>query len=66
MGPRAAVVSRRRSPARPLTRRFWGGGLRVLVAVPVVVETVTWGGVAHVRGKRTFVPREEAGLNSLW
>ena len=27
-----------------------------------------WRGVevAHVRGKRTFVPREEAGLNSLW
>ena len=33
MGPRAAVGSRRQSPAWHLTRRFRGGGPRVLMAV---------------------------------
>ena len=43
MGPRAAVGSRGQSPAWHLTRRFRGGGPRVLMAVSVVDETVTWG-----------------------
>ena len=43
MGPRAAVVSRRQRPAWHLTRRFRGGGSRVVMSVFAVDGTVTWG-----------------------
>ena len=64
MGPRAAVGSRRQSPAMHLTRRFWGGGPRVVMAVSVVVETVTWGVRARlvIRGGPAGLEAREWGV----
>ena len=64
MGPGAAVGSRRQSPAWHLTRRFRGGGPRVVVTVFVIVETVTWGlwtGLVVREARLTRTPGREGG-----
>ena len=68
MGPGASVGSRRQSPAWHLTRRFRGGGPRVVVTVFVIVETVTWGVWARLvvgGGSAGLEPREGGVIGAV-
>ena len=68
MGPGAAVGSRRQSPAWHFTRRFRGGGPRVVVTVFVIVESVTWGlwaGLVVRGGSAGLEPLEGRGVGAV-